>query len=158
MNVLIIGECGVGKTWVLKQLLKNTKAKKLGMFYFHENSEFIITGKYDGSVFEGSDKLSMGVMKDLKKMLLYIKQKNKTGVFEGDRFMNQNFIKLATPIILKIKGNGVGGRLKRGSNQSERQLKTIKTRVKNIISNYDFENSNECYKFFKNENNKITTS
>lgn len=149
MIILIIGECGVGKTWVMKNLLNNTRGYKLGLFLFNENEKHIIVGKYDNSIFSGSDKLSMAVMKDLDKMLYYIKKSKKIAVFEGDRFMNSNFIKKCNPHIIKIKGDGAGGRLKRGSNQSERQLKTIKTRVKNIKYDIKVENSNECLKIIQ---------
>lgn len=142
--ILIVGECGVGKTWVMKQLLKNSKAHKLGMFYFHENDKHIIVGKYDNSTFEGSDRLSMAVMRDLDKMLLYINKQKKIGIFEGDRFMNKNFIKAAEPYIIKINGDGKAGRLKRGSKQTERQIKTIRTRVANIKENILVNNSQEC--------------
>lgn len=152
--ILIIGECGVGKTWVMKQLLKNCKAYKLGMFYFHENDKHIIVGKYDNSTFEGSDRLSMAVMRDLDKMLIYINKQKKIGIFEGDRFMNKNFIKAAEPYIIKINGDGKAGRLKRGSKQTERQLKTIRTRVANIKENILVNNSQECLlKIEQYENN-----
>lgn len=155
MIILIVGECGVGKTWVMKNLLKETKGFKLGLYYFNENKKHIVVGKYDNSIFEGSDKLSMSVMTDLNKMISYIKKSKKIAVFEGDRFMNSNFIKKCNPYIIKIKGDGSGGRLKRGSNQTERQLKTIKTRVRNITPNIEVENSNECLKIIKQyENNK----
>lgn len=147
MIILVIGECGVGKTWVMKQLLKDCVAYKLGMYRFQENQDSIIVGKYDGSTFEGSDKLSMAVMKDLDKMLLYIKTKNKTAVFEGDRFMNKTFITKAKPHIVRITGDGQEGRKKRGSKQTERQIKTIKTRVSNIQNNYTVNNSTECLQY-----------
>ena len=154
MIFLIIGECGVGKTWVMKQLLKQSKGYKLGLYYFNETETHIIVGKYDNSTFEGSDRLSMAVMKDLDKMLGYIKKANKIAIFEGDRFMNKNFINKANPLIIKIKGDGKSGRIKRGSQQTERQLKTIKTRVGNIKFNKEVENSYECLKEIKKyENN-----
>lgn len=153
MIILIIGECGVGKTWVMKNLLNKTKGYKLGLFYFHENEINIIVGKYDNTTFEGSDRLSMSVMSDLNKMYSYIKKSQKIAIFEGDRFMNNNFIKKCNPYIIKIKGDGLNGRLKRGSNQTERQLKTIKTRVKNITPHIEVENSNECLKIIKQYGN-----
>ena len=138
----------------MKQFIKNSKGFKLGLNYFNETHKHIILGKYDNTIYEGSDKLSMSVMKDLDKMIKYISKKNKIAIFEGDRFMNSNFIKKAKPFIIKIKGNGNGGRLKRGSNQSQRQLKTIKTRVKNIDAHIEVNNSNECLIIIKNyENN-----
>jgi len=157
MIILIIVECGVGKTWTMKKLLKNTRVYKLGLFLFNENKKNIIVGKYDNSIFSGSDKLSMAVMKDLDKMLYYIKKSKKIAIFEGDRFMNSNFINKCQPYIIKINGDGAGGRLRRGSNQTLRQLKTIKTRVKNIKPNIEVENSNECLEIIQEyENNKTT--
>ena len=154
MIILVIGECGVGKTWIMKQLIKNSKGFKLGLNYFNETEQHIIVGKYDNSTFEGSDRLSMAVMKDLDKIINYIKKIDKIAIFEGDRFMNSNFIKKANPHIIKINGDGKGGRLKRGSNQTERQIKTIKTRVKNIQAHKEVDNSNECLEIIKNyENN-----
>lgn len=154
MIILIIGECGVGKTWVMKKLINKTKGYKLGLYYFNENKKYIIIGKYDNSIFQGSDRLSMSVMSDLDKMLAYIKKSKKIAIFEGDRFMNSNFIKKSNPYIIKIKGDGAGGRLKRGSNQTERHLKSIKTRVSNIKENIEVENSDECLKIIQNyENN-----
>ncbi len=154
MIILIIGECGVGKTWVMKKLINKTKGYKLGLYYFNENKKNIIIGKYDNSIFQGSDRLSMSVMSDLDKMLAYIKKSKKIAIFEGDRFMNSNFIKKSNPYIIKIKGDGAGGRLKRGSNQTERHLKSIKTRVSNIKENIEVENSEECLKIIQNyENN-----
>ncbi len=156
MIILIVGECGVGKTWVMSCLLKGQgqKTHKLGKFLFHETPDYIVVGKYDGSVFQGSDRLSMSVMTDLDMMLRYVHSVDKITVFEGDRFMNKNFIKKATPFIIRILGDGKGGRLKRGSNQTERQLKTIKTRVSNIQNNIEAANSNECLEIIKSyENN-----
>ena len=153
MILLIIGECGVGKTWVMKQLIKNSKGFKLGLYYFNETDKNIVVGKYDNSTFEGSDRLSMAVMKDLDKMINYINKVNKTAIFEGDRFMNSNFIKKANPFIIKIIGDGKGGRLKRGSNQTLRQLKTIKTRVKNIQAHKEVNNSNKCLKIIQSYEN-----
>ena len=146
---LIVGECGVGKTWVMKNLLNDTKGYKLGMYYFHENEKNIIVGKYDGSKFEGSDKLSMAVMRDLDSMLKYISIKDKFAFFEGDRFMNKNFINKANPYIIKIKGDGQLGRDKRNTTQTERQLKTIKTRVKNIKENIIVKDSLDCLLLIK---------
>jgi GTPase SAR1 family protein len=150
-TILVIGQCGVGKTWVLKSLLKDggDKALKLKKFNFHENDKFIVVGKYDGSTFEGSDKLSMSIMTDLDIMLTYIKKTNKIAVFEGDRFTNSNFIAKANPFIIKILGDGELGRKQRGSNQSIRQLKSISTRVRNIKADEICNDSAECLQIIK---------
>lgn len=148
--VLIMGNCGVGKTWVMKQLLDTpNKPYKLGKFNFHETDNYIVVGKYDNSTFEGSDKLSMSVITDLNLMLRYLKKVDKIAIFEGDRFTNSKFIEKAEPIIIKINGDGKKGRDKRGSNQSERHLKSIRTRISNINSHKDVHNSEDCLKAVK---------
>ena len=133
----------------MNNILKDTEQNryKLGKFYFHENISYIIAGKYDGSTFQGSDKLSMSVITDLNKMLNYINKKNKTAIFEGDRFMNKTFINKAKPYIIKINGDGKDGRIKRSSSQSHRQIKSIKTRVGNINPHNIFKNSTECFNY-----------
>lgn len=142
-NILIIGACGVGKTWVMKQLLCiDDKRFKLGKINFHENDSRIIVGKYDGSVFEGSDRLAMTAITDISRVIAYAK--GKKTVWEGDRFMNSTFIEKAKPIVLRIMGDGQEGRRKRGSQQSERQIKAIATRVSKITPHMTFDNSEEC--------------
>jgi hypothetical protein len=144
--ILIVGKCGVGKTWVMQKLLKlkSNKPYKLGKFCFHETDDLIIIGKYDGTVFEGSDKLSMSVITDLDIMLKYIKKQNKIAVFEGDRFSNSKFINKADPCIIKILGNGYKGRVERKTKQSHRQIKSISTRVDSIKSHKNCYDSTEC--------------
>lgn len=150
MNFLIIGNCGVGKTWVMKQLLtKDDKKYKLGKINFHENEKYIIIGKYIGDVFDGSDKLSMSAITDVEKIKKYAK--NKIVIWEGDRFMNKTFIEKINPFVVKIKGTGEQGRKKRNSKQTEIQIKRIKTRVNNQKVDKIFNNSNECLQFLKYE-------
>ena len=133
---LIIGACGSGKTWLMKQLIKDFKLDtlgKVGMFYFHRNDKMVALGKYDGSTFEGSDKLSMAVMRDLPEFKKYAK--GKIVVCEGDRFMNSTFIKGMTPniSIITILDDGSKGRKKRKSSQTERQIKSVNTRVSKLL-------------------------
>ena len=135
MNVLLImGQCGSGKTWVMKQLIKKLSIDSLGkagMVLYHRNEKVAILGKYDGTTFEGSDRLSMAVMKDIPLAIKTLTGKVKWVVAEGDRFTNKNFIPHAKYII-HIKDDGSKGRAIRGSSQTERQLKSIATRVSNL--------------------------
>ena len=99
INILITGNCGVGKTYVLKTLiqsLKLTKQNRIGLLNFLECSKYIITGKYVDDVFDGSDKL------------------------------------------------GKVGREQRNSNQTQRHLKSIQTRVSNINADLELSNSKVC--------------
>ena len=132
-NFLIIGCAGVGKTWLMKSIISTfgcTNKRKYGKFYWHCSESVIVVGKYDGSTFEGSDRLSMSVITDLDGFLEL--NQGKVIIMEGDRFTNRRALESAEPTIIKIMGDGLAGRVKRGSNQSERQLKSITTRVGNI--------------------------
>jgi len=145
MRILLIGDCGVGKTWVMKKLLGNyqTRPGKIGKFKFHYNNEIVIVGVYDGTTFEGSDRLSMSVITDLGKFLAWAG--DRVVVCEGDRFTNSTFISQAHPVIFKIHGDGEKGRALRGSKQTERHIKAISTRVGNIKEDVSASDSAEAY-------------
>ena len=149
--ILITGMCGVGKTWLMTQLLKGKKAvgKRLGLVLFHETDQYIVVGKYDGSMFQGSDKLSMAVMKSVEPFMRYVQSTGKIAIFEGDRFTNSKFIDKVDPAIIRIQGDGRNGRLKRGSNQSERHLKAISTRLSNLPSHHDSTDSDSALEYLK---------
>ena len=142
--ILLIGPCGSGKTWVMKELIKKLAEPvraKIGMVSYIRDDNVVIVGNYDGSTFEGSDKLSMAVMRDVFDFLYVMEQEYKYVVVEGDRFTNKNFISAAKPIIIKIMDDGAAGRKKRGSNQTERQIKSIQTRVNNIAADFEVKDS-----------------
>jgi predicted NACHT family NTPase len=149
---LIIGACGSGKTWIMKEVIKKYSCNtlgKVGMFYFHRNnSGLVVLGKYDGSTFEGSDKLSMAIMRDLPEFLEWCKKEKFNVVCEGDRFTNETFIREAKPTMIGILDDGTNGRSKRGSNQTERQIKAIQTKVKNKLPlcSHQVKDSKEAYK------------
>lgn len=144
---LLVGNCGSGKTWVMKKLIESfnlTTNAKAGLIRFKTDGKKCVLGKYDGTTFEGSDKLSMAVAKDFELLRKIAEKKRLVIIAEGDRFMNQRFIKTFNPYIIKILDNGISGREKRGSKQSERQLKSISTRVANIKENETVKDSNEA--------------
>ena len=132
----------------LFQCHKESKVK-LVRYNENEDSKINIVGKYDGSMFEGSDKLAMNVSSSVDEYLEQTSQNN-YNVFEGDRFSNGKFITKVEPLVLKILGDGEEGLKMRGSNQTERQLKSIKTRISNIEADIEFNNSEECLEFIDN--------
>ena len=146
-TILLVGACGSGKTWVMLELIKRlqlTKERKIGLFWYRLHRDEIkhtvgVLGYYDGSTYQGSDRLSMAVMKDCDKFKTMCKQK--IIIAEGDRFTNSTFIKAFYPYIIKITGDGSRGRALRKSNQSERQIKAIQTRVNNIPADCEVPNS-----------------
>ena len=150
MIILLIGMCGSGKTWVMEQLIQYyvlSHKRKAGKIYYHTDNKIIALGKYDGSMYQGSDKLSMSVMTDVDAFLSW--NKSNIIIAEGDRFTNGKFIAKANPIVIKITDDGVVGRLKRNSNQSDRHLKSVQTRVNNIKPHYDVINSIEALTLIK---------
>jgi hypothetical protein len=151
MIILLIGMCGTGKTWVMQQLIDYyllTIKRKAGKIYYHTDNRIVVLGKYDGSMYQGSDKLSMSVMTDVDAFLSW--NKNTIVIAEGDRFTNGKFIGKANPIVIKITDDGVVGRLKRNSSQSDRHLKSMQTRVSNIIADRNVINSIEALELIKN--------
>lgn len=146
-NILLIGACGVGKTWVMSNIVKDLdKRGKIGLFRFHYNDKVVVPGIYDGSIFQGSDKLSMAVTKDLDKFTQW--SEGRIAIYEGDRFTNSKILS-QSPYVIKIQGDGRGGRLIRGSEQSERHLKAIATRVANIQEDVLAEDSQEALEIIR---------
>lgn len=141
INILIIGNCGVGKTYIMQNIIKKFKCDNtntVGQLHYNTNGFINVTGKYDGSTFQGSDKLSMSVMLSIDE---YIENVKGVNIFEGDRFTNKNFIKKANPFVIKINGNGEQGRKIRNTTQSTRQIKSIETRINNIDYDFSFNDS-----------------
>lgn len=163
-TILIIGECGSGKTWLCKQIIKEYNLKqscKIKTIHFKSDGQISVMGKFVGDVFDGTDRLSMSVMKDINSLDYIQKKHNMQIIAEGDRFMNKTFINKFNPFVLKINDNGIKGRKLRNSQQTQRQIKTIRTRVENIKHNKSVKNSDDALKyikeqinFFKNENIK----
>jgi len=148
-TILLVGACGSGKTWVMKSLIEKlnlNSTKKFKMIFYQTNGKVSVLGKYDGSTFEGSDKLSMAVARDFEKFKNFNESKNYTIIAEGDRFMNSTFLKTFKPCVVKIKDDGLKGRVKRQSSQTERQIKTIQTRVDNMKEDYAVKDSTEALK------------
>lgn len=134
-HILLIGNCGVGKTWVMANLITPEHyGKKWGLITWQHSPQSIVVGDYPGATFDGSDRLSMAVMRDVPRFVRHLCTVNYKGVtvWEGDRFMNQKLIDLTQPAIIKIEGSGFGGRARRNTNQTGRHIKTIATRVGNI--------------------------
>ena len=125
--ILLIGKCGVGKTYVTSNLAREcTRRGKIGMFKFHFNDKIVIPGIFDGTMYQGSDKLSFAIMRDHGKFQKWAK--DKIVIYEGERFMNKKILSLR-PFVIKIDGDGSWGRENRGSKQTSTHLKKIATRV-----------------------------
>lgn len=124
-----------------------TVAVGLYIWSVNPNEKIAILGKYDGSTFEGGDRLSMAVMSDNELFLQNCKAE--IVIAEGDRFTNKTFMERFDPFVLKINGDGKVGRNMRGTSQSDQHIKSIQTRVNNFQADQEFGNSAECLYFIK---------
>lgn len=149
MNViLIIGGCGTGKTWIMNRLkehfdISNVYHYGTGLYTYLKKDGVIILGRYDGSTFEGGDKLSMAIMSDNDKVKPVFEEA-RVVFAEGDRFTNSSFIEAFAPRVYKITNDGAAGREKRKSSQTERHIRAIQSRVDNIKADREFATSAEC--------------
>lgn len=150
-HILLIGACGSGKTWVIKQVLAANPFKqvKIQLIAAAVTPDLIVPGVYDGSMFEGSDRLSMAVSKDYEVLFLLARAQKKRILVEGDRFTNAVFIQRFNPLIIKIANDGSSGRALRGSSQTPRHIKSIQTRVNNIPADYVVTDSEACLALLK---------
>lgn len=150
LTYLVVGCCGSGKTWVMRQLIEHfglDEEERVGLYTYRHNGDLCLLGKYDGSMYEGSDRLSMGIMRDNAAFLKSARWR--AVVAEGDRFTNASFIRDFKPFVIKIADSGIEGLRRRRSTQSERHLKAIRTRVGRIKADHVVRDSAECLAFLK---------
>ena len=159
-TVLIIGDCGSGKTWVMKELIKLfgvTKPMNHKTLHFVTNDKINILGKYEEDhLFAGSDRLSMSVITDVAGY--YENHPVDVTIAEGDRFTNQRFINESKPTIIRINDNGNKGRELRKSEQTSRHIQAIRTRVNNIPPSLIVPTSKECLEVIINIINEDTSA
>ena len=149
MNILIIGACGSGKTWVAERLAESGDRCAYKKIKYRLKDSLAVLGVYDGSMFQGSDRLSMAVASDFEGFVELARDLKMDTIAEGDRFTNSKWIKHADPIIIRILGDGAEGRSKRGSDQSARHIKSIQTRVDNIKPHFAVKDSEACLKLLR---------
>jgi hypothetical protein len=129
----------------MRNLVQGGEPFQLGLIRGMRKGNTLFLGVYDGSTFEGSDRLSMAVSKDYYLLHSLTETNYLNIVCEGDRFTNQKYIAMFAPYIIKIEGNGAAGREQRKSNQTERHLKAIATRVNNIPAHLVVPNSQTAH-------------
>ena len=136
MNILLTGRPGVGKTWVMKQLIEHYELRekgKVGLIDYLHNGKVLVTGKYEGHTFDGGDRLSMAAISSVGDLIRSTEPM--VHLFDGDRFTNTTFLGY-DPIVINISGDGKEGRDKRGSNQTEARLRSMATRYDNYKFSY----------------------
>lgn len=101
--IAILGHPGAGKTWTISHLIDflvgsgyNHYQRKIGLVEYHDFSGLVIMGKYDGSKFQGTDRLSMAVSVDFDRFFAKMQENGvKYIVAEGDRINNMTFFQTA---------------------------------------------------------------
>jgi len=104
ITTAILGYPGAGKTWSVYEFIKGLKhlgTKKIGLVEYEDFGNVVIMGRYDGSIFQGTDRLSMAVSVDFdkffKKMVDGFSSADqftpgpKWIIAEGDRINNSTF-------------------------------------------------------------------
>lgn len=165
--VLLAGIPGTGKTTVAKALIE-----RLGGFSSFEpytpeqlvncvrSDDLVIVGKYDDSddVFQGTDKLSMAVSPNFQK---YVSDQTPERIFvEGDRLVGNKTIDFlldigytVSVVVLEVSDDARLARYaERGSDQSDKFIKSKMTKVSNITSRLDLMLS-ESIEIMSNEDN-----
>lgn len=146
---MIIGEPGSGKSSLVKELLSQHKHKpikhKLLRAYEidKDNCKLFVFGIYfSNEIFEGTDKLSMGVQPSATDFMLN-SPNNSVFITEGDRLGNAKLLAFC-------KENGIQYQLihlycekpqqrrdKRGSKQSEAWISSRQTKIRNLLSSHE---------------------
>lgn len=143
--ILIAGEPATGKTTLVREAYSPQNMPnhfKYGKLQGHTDGQIFVGGIYDGSMFEGTDKLSMAVQPDVVKFV----QASISGtcnlvlIMEGDRVANPKFLSAMKDfqvqthlIILRAPEHELEMRhLTRGDAQTPGWLKSRRTKVENL--------------------------
>ncbi len=165
--IAVGGEPATGKTTAMLAILSTLGELQPFEFgrvkgYVAHGPKVILLGIYDGKTFAGTDRLSMTVITDARKLLEWLKgngQKKFRGytvLFEGDRLFNQAFLRdcIAAAeqtrfFVLEVSAEEKERRHKqRGDTQSASWLKGRATKTKGIIDAFPgqidvFQNADE---------------
>lgn len=106
-----------------------------------KDGHFKMIGVFDGSTFEGTDKLSMTVIDDAIGYIKYLNEaKQKSVVFvEGDRLFNIRFLSETKAMLLLVDANErvlKTRHIERGDSQTDTFLKSRRSKVENFIAKY----------------------
>jgi len=142
--IYLIGLPGTGKSTVMKEFMSRTGGwyndRPVDLLDSHVSGNIRVLGKYEeGETFSGTDRLSMAVS---PKAVEFVSTKpNEFIVGEGDRLNNKGFFSACgddlTIIHLTVADTTRDKRYKeRGSDQSEKFIQTVRTKVNNIIEEF----------------------
>ena len=145
-SLTIIGGLPVtGKTTLMRQIRKKLGKgvkRQFGLLRYENYPEHVVLGIYDDGTFDGTDKLSMAVMKDA---LLFLSRQDKNVLIEGDRLFSAKFFKAAQELgydvnIFVCVVNKLSELLRRykerGQIQSSKFIKGRQTKIQNILQTF----------------------
>lgn len=143
--IYLIGLPGTGKSTIMKQFMENRDWKQervIDLLDTHISGRVRVLGKYEeGETFSGTDRLSMAVAP--KAVEWMNTAPNEVIVGEGDRLNNKAFFEAAksvgdlTIIHLTVSDDERQRRYdERGSDQSDKFISTVRTKVKNIVEEF----------------------
>lgn len=147
--IYIAGVPASGKSSLIKlvrdNLFADFKEFKHGLCRGIESADgkYKMLGVFDGSTFEGTDKLSMAVINDAIRYIKGLQQgKAKTVVFvEGDRLFNHRFLSETHALLLIIDADEMVLKSRhegRGDRQTETFLRSRRSKIENFIKKYKF--------------------
>lgn len=149
MSVVFL--CGVpcsGKTNLVKSVLKDLGSYKniepMKLFHCQKYKDVLVVGKYPNKEsFGGTDKLSYGTIPKFKDFINQEYSKHKHILIEGDRFCRAEYFEWlldnydAKIIVLTVSPEEEKKRhIKRKDTQSEKWLKSRRTQINNIMTNF----------------------
>lgn len=148
--IAVSGEPGTGKTTMMWRFIDeynwiNVEPKKSLPCLYNEELDLYILGKYEkGEVFAGTDRFSMSIQPIATE---FVQSTSSNILFEGDRLTNGKFYDMLLSlsdtevnfVVMTAKKNILKERYEsRGSNQSETFLKGRKTKIDNILTNFEY--------------------
>lgn len=145
MTIYLAGVPASGKTTIFKKirsrLMSDAETFEHGLCKGIRKGRFHMIGVFDGSTFEGTDRLSMAVIDDA---ISYIKrlqdEPGKSVVFlEGDRLFNERFIRETGASVILIDADEKLLSLRhaiRGDKQTDVFLKGRRTKIENMASKF----------------------
>lgn len=139
-------------------LTKDSTWHKAGLIRYRKQGNLIITGIYDGNMFQGSDRLSMAVAQDFAGFSKLVADRGYIALFEGDRWMNSKFREAFDPFVIRITDNGYEGRKRRDSQQTQEHIKRIATRVANYGSDIDVPDSTAALALIQQKIHEATSA
>lgn len=144
-TIYLAGVPASGKTTIFRKvrerLFADAVSFKNGLCVGIEKGPMKMIGVFDGTTFEGTDRLSMSVIDDVLNYIRGLEAQGERCVIfiEGDRLLNERFLKSSGAAVLVIDASEKELTLRhalRGDSQSETFLKGRRTKIENIVRKF----------------------